>query len=79
MTDIADRATEREEENRADAMAKQSRMAGLAGKTVKDSATHCGACGDRIPLKRRQAVPGVQTCVDCQEELEFAGRSFIHS
>ena len=79
MTDIFDRASEREEETRADALANQSRRAGLEGKTVKDSAKYCGACGDRIPLKRRQAVPGVQTCVSCQEELEFAGRSFIHS
>jgi phage/conjugal plasmid C-4 type zinc finger TraR family protein len=35
----------------------------------RPSATHC-ECGERIPAARRKAVPGVQTCVDCQEELE---------
>ena len=75
MTDIFDRATEREEQDRADALAKQTRRAGLEGKTVKDSAKYC-VCGAHIPLKRRQAIPGVQTCIDCQEDLERSGRSF---
>lgn len=70
MTDIFDRATEREEELRADALQEQARRAGLSGKTVDDSATLCGVCGERIPARRRRAVPGVQTCVGCQAELE---------
>ena len=28
--------------------------------------THCIECGDEIPDRRRQAVPGVRTCVPCQ-------------
>ena len=32
--------------------------------------THCAECGDRIPKARRQAVPGVQLCVDCQNYAE---------
>lgn len=73
MTDIYDRATEREEESRADALAAQARRAGLAGKTMHDSARNCRVCDDSIPTARRRALPGVQTCVPCQEELERAG------
>lgn len=72
MTDIYDRATEREEQNRADALAEQSRRAGFAGKTVADSATHCHLCDEPIPDARRAALPGVQTCFDCQADLEVA-------
>jgi phage/conjugal plasmid C-4 type zinc finger TraR family protein len=31
-----------------------------------DSETHCVMCGEEIPEGRRQAVPGVKTCVPCQ-------------
>jgi len=31
-----------------------------------DSLTHCEECGSAIPEARRQAVPGVRLCVDCQ-------------
>lgn len=72
MTDVYDRATAREEEHREDALQAQTRRAGLDGKTVEDSATHCYVCEGRIPIARRRAVPGVQTCVDCQTELEQA-------
>lgn len=72
MSDIADRAAEREEENRADALDEQTRRAGLRGKTVNDSALECSICDDPIPYKRRRALPGVQTCVYCQTEIERA-------
>ena len=74
MTDILDRATEHEQEDRADALADQARRAGLAGKTVDDSARECTICDDLIPEERRRAIPGVQTCVDCQKEIERATR-----
>lgn len=70
MTDIFDRATEREEEFREDALQAQARRSGLAGKTWRDSADECSVCGEGIPLQRRKAVPGVQTCVHCQNDLE---------
>lgn len=73
MTDPIDRGCEREDELRADAIAEQRRRAGIDGKTVADSAQFCEACGDPIPEARRQAVPGVQTCVDCQTLIERAG------
>lgn len=72
MTDVFDRASDLEEQQRQDALQAQTRRAGLDGKTVKDSATHCGVCDSLIPVARRRAVPGVQTCVSCQEDLERA-------
>ncbi len=30
----------------------------------------CEVCGDEIPARRRQAVPGVRTCVDCQSQRD---------
>lgn len=70
MTDVFDRATEIEEATREDALDRQSRRAGLAGKTPDDSALVCCQCEAPIPEARRQALPGVQTCVDCQTLLE---------
>ena len=32
--------------------------------------THCVECGDEIPERRRQAVPGARTCVACQAERD---------
>jgi len=35
-----------------------------------ESPTHCDACEASLPEARRQAVPGVRFCVDCQSALE---------
>lgn len=35
---------------------------------VGDSLTHCAECGEPIPEGRRQAVPGVKLCIDCQND-----------
>lgn len=77
MTDIYDRATEREERFRDDALQEQARRAGLTGKTVRDSAKECRICDESIPAARRKAIPGVQTCVECQAELETAANQHI--
>ena len=37
-----------------------------------DSAEECDDCGDPIPKKRREALPGVRTCVACQAERDKA-------
>lgn len=70
--DIADRASVLEEQQRQEALQAQAWRAGLDGKTVQDSASHCRVCERLIPVARRRAVPGVQTCVSCQEDLERA-------
>ena len=68
MTDLADRAAERESEMNGDALAEHRRHDPTAGKTPADSATHCYGCGQPIAEARRQAVPGVLLCFDCQDE-----------
>lgn len=37
---------------------------------VGESETHCVMCGDEIPQRRREALPGVKTCVNCQSERD---------
>lgn len=32
------------------------------------SLTHCKDCDEEIPLARQKAVPGVQFCVECQDQ-----------
>ena len=34
------------------------------------SAEYCEECGEPIPERRREAVPGVQTCVECQSRKD---------
>lgn len=63
--DIFDRATEREEYDRAVALESQ-RLKMTSGK----SSSHCHECGEEIPEARRIAVPGVNLCIDCQTEKE---------
>lgn len=70
MTDIFDRATELEEQQREDALAEARYQ--RERERARPSADECQVCGARIPKKRQQAVPGVQTCIHCQEELEGA-------
>ncbi|MGO4380358.1 TraR/DksA C4-type zinc finger protein [Pseudoduganella sp. RAF53_2] len=74
MTDIADNAVQTEQEARDRALKAQQQRAGLRDKTVADSAEFCEACGDHIIPARRVAMPGVQTCLACQEEQEYALR-----
>lgn len=74
MPDLFDRAAEREQQQRDEALARQSRRAGFNGKTVADSAQSCAVCDEPIPPARRAALPGVQTCVECQTDLERALR-----
>ncbi|MCO8248493.1 TraR/DksA family transcriptional regulator [Comamonas thiooxydans] len=69
MTDFFDRAQALELQLRQDALRDQARRAGLAGKTVNDSATECD-CGALIPEARRWAIPGCQRCVKCQTAHE---------
>ncbi|VFQ44390.1 TraR/DksA C4-type zinc finger protein [Desulfoluna butyratoxydans] len=38
--------------------------------TGRPSARFCVICEEEIPEKRRQCIPGVQLCVDCQQDQE---------
>jgi len=35
-----------------------------------DGLAECEGCGDEIPERRRQALPGARTCVTCQGERD---------
>ncbi|MDG5747885.1 DksA/TraR family C4-type zinc finger protein [Qipengyuania sp. XHP0207] len=39
-----------------------------------ESAKYCDECGEAIPKKRRDALPGVRTCVECQSGRDSAQR-----
>lgn len=70
MTDIYDRASDREQELRDDAIAAQRRRSDAS--STQPSRRFCAVCEAAIPRERREHVPGVQTCVDCQRDLEIA-------
>jgi phage/conjugal plasmid C-4 type zinc finger TraR family protein len=48
----------------------QSRLAHGPG------ALHCTNCGSGIPEARRQAIPGVRLCVECQAGADRAATAF---
>ncbi|KSV61778.1 hypothetical protein N182_37835 [Sinorhizobium sp. GL2] len=35
-----------------------------------EGSVDCEICGEHIPSRRRQAMPGVRTCVACQNERD---------
>ena len=35
-----------------------------------ESLPHCESCGNEIPQARREAMPGVRLCVQCQSEQD---------
>jgi len=43
--------------------------------TIQSSATHCGECGNDIPLARQQAIPGVRLCIECKHAEEKRERT----
>ncbi len=73
MSDIADRAADREAELRADALAEHARRVAVAkrssGGTLRSV---CAVCGEPIPAARVAARPDSGTCIECQIELEIA-------
>ena len=50
----------------ADELQRMRAKAGPKG----ESLTHCAECDEPIPEKRRQAIPGVKLCIDCQSGRE---------
>ena len=41
-----------------------------------ESVEFCDECGDPIPQKRREAIPGVRICIRCQYEQEKQEQAF---
>lgn len=71
MGDQMDFAQQREEEMRQDALDRHARLNELQ---PIESAEFCYLCECPIPEERRRANRGVQTCIECQEDLERAIR-----
>ncbi len=42
---------------------------------VGESLTRCAECDEPIPTARREALPGVKICIDCQQERDTAFRA----
>jgi len=40
------------------------------------AATHCAHCGEPIPDARRHAMPGVRSCIRCQEAEDRERQTF---
>ena len=76
MTDPLDIASKYEQLARDIAINRQRQNAGLAGKTVADSADFCNNedCNVAIPQPRREAMPGCRYCIDCQQQTESVMR-----
>ena len=64
--DITDYATEREEVQLAEALARHQRATAPAGV----GALLCVDCDEPIPAKHRESIPGCMTCVECQSLRE---------
>lgn len=70
MTDIYDRAQELEQRQREAALARQA----AAGRALGPSLEQCDDCGDDIPQRRREAMPGCTRCICCQSDFERPNR-----
>lgn len=71
--DIADRASDREAEIVAEALARQRLAAETQAKrdrALGDAPTRCVECATKIPVGRMRAVPGCKRCTECQQFLD---------
>ncbi|HHX4468973.1 TPA: TraR/DksA C4-type zinc finger protein, partial [Pseudomonas aeruginosa] len=67
MADIADHANDLVLERMEAALAARALV------VASESAHECECCGEPIPPRRREAVPGCQTCIECQSFNERRG------
>ncbi|WP_174340222.1 TraR/DksA C4-type zinc finger protein [Enterobacter sp. JMULE2] len=65
MADIADEAQGAEEQ-----LITQG-LTSIRAQLASSGTEECRHCGVSIPERRRQLLPGVSTCVECQERSEF--------
>lgn len=73
MPDDIDRAQEREQQMRQSALDEQKWLMQRAAE--REPVIYCAVCDEEIPAARRRAVPGVQTCIECQRDLEWGVES----
>ena len=63
-------------QDQIDDTVKDAVAAARARISAGDGAKECDDCGETIPQKRREALPGVRTCIACQAERDS---SVVHS
>ncbi len=63
-------------QDQIDDTVKDAVAAARARMPLGESAEDCDDCGEPIPKRRREALPGVRTCVACQSERDQA---VVHS
>lgn len=68
--DVFDQATELERLDRESALMRARAAIDRGGPEIIDGVACCRDCGDPIPQKRLEALPGVGLCRTCQEERE---------
>ena len=54
------------EQDQIDDTVKDAVLRARARLASGETASECDDCGEPIPKRRRQALPGVRTCVACQ-------------
>jgi phage/conjugal plasmid C-4 type zinc finger TraR family protein len=59
-------------QDQIDDTVKDAIAAARARMPLGESAEECDDCGGPIPRRRREALPGVRTCVACQSERDKA-------
>ena len=67
MADPVDQAQARSEHLLDGLLAKRTRFQGV-------SQTHCLECDTPLPERRRELLPGVELCVECQQLEEEMNR-----
>ena len=60
-------------QDQIDDTVKDAVQAARANMPAGKSAEFCDGCGEPIPEARRQALPGVRTCVPCQTGRDARG------
>lgn len=68
--DVFDQATELERMDRESALVRARASMDRGGPEWIDGVACCRECGEPIPQKRLDALPGVGLCRACQEERE---------
>lgn len=62
-------------QDQIDDTVKDAVLAARARMPAGESLEECEECGDTIPKARREALPGVRTCVPCQSRRDASQRA----
>jgi len=78
VTDVFDQASDIEQLLRDQAIARQRRESEERERSRQGGAaslrSECADCGDPIPERRRQAIPGCSCCTECEQAREARRR-----